>query len=206
VSCEADGESCTLDHCDGQGQCVFGQQAPAPCIPHDFAITKIDAPKLITLSAQRPTQTSLIKVQIQNHSPYEERIDTPEQLENLVTLSVTSLRSCVAPSPAVRPQIGKVFPILLRSKEKYIIPFAVTFSCLNDPQKGAGHEDYSYHATVHHEASDGKRDTYPLDNTCPRSALGVTPNPNGKLVDKGCGGKRIDKTLGAEVLTDIGTP
>ena len=46
--------------------------------------------------------------------------------------------------------------------------------------------DYSYTATVHHEAVDGKPDTHPDDDVCPRSALRIDPNPDGTINDKGC--------------------
>lgn len=206
VSCEADNASCTLDHCDGQGQCVFGQQAPPPCVPHDLAVVEITAPKRMVLTSKKPSQTNLVKVRIQNRSPHEEVISTPDMLKNLLTLTVESLGDCVAPESDLRLKLGKVFPIHLAPKQKLSLSFDVTFSCSNDPQKGTGHEDYSYHATVHHEALDGNRDTYPPDNICPRDALGRVPNPDGKIEDNGCGGRKADKTLGAEILTDINAP
>lgn len=117
--------------------------------------------------------------------------------------TVESLGGCASPLPDLRLKVGKVFPIRLAPKQQLTLPFTVTFSCINDGQRGAGHEDYSYTATVHHEAVDGTLDTYPPDNRCPREALGVAPNPDGSIKDKGCGGKKPDQTLGVDVLTDI---
>jgi hypothetical protein len=71
--------------------------------------------------------------------------------------------------------------------------------------KGAGHEDLRYIARVHHEAIDGLPDGHPPDDVCPHDALpgGVDPFPDDKIKDKGCGGKKPDGTLGADVLTDV---
>ena len=78
------------------------------------------------------------------------------------------------------------------------VTFDVTYNCANDPLKGAGHEDFRYFATVHHEAIDGQTDTHTADDNCPRAALpgGTDPNPDGKIKDTGCAG-------GVDVKTDV---
>lgn len=99
----------------------------------------------------------------------------------------------------------KKLPLILKSKGKLNVFFDVTFDCANDPAKGAGHQDFRYIATVHHEAIDGVADVHPDCDICPRAPLpgGVDPNPNGKIKDKGCGTKQPSGQLGGDVLTDV---
>ena len=66
-----------------------------------------------------------------------------------------------------------------------------------------GHEDYRSLVTVNHAAIDGQADTHTADDNCPHGPLGVDPNPDGSISDKGCGGKKPDGTLGADVKTDV---
>lgn len=85
------------------------------------------------------------------------------------------------------------------------MPYLVTFGCANDAAKGVGHEDFSVRARVDHTPL-GSGDAHPADDVCPRSAPAggvVDPFPNGKIVDKGCGAKKPDKTLGGPVLVDV---
>jgi hypothetical protein len=42
-----------------------------------------------------------------------------------------------------------------------------------------------------------------VDDVCPRSAGGADAYPDGKLVDKGCGAKKRDKTLGDPIVVDV---
>jgi len=87
----------------------------------------------------------------------------------------------------------------LKPNGKLNVFFNVTFStnCVPDSVKGAGHEDFSYTATVDHTALDDNADTVPANDTCPRP-----PNPS--IGDKGCGNKDpVTKQLGAPVQTDV---
>jgi hypothetical protein len=125
----------------------------------------------------------------------------------LVTLDLESLgTNCAAPQahlvigPPQRP-----LPVTLKPKQKFTVFFTVTYDCANDALKGLGHEDFSYTATVHHEAIDGNPDSHSVDDVCPHDALpGGVDNVAGlKIKDKGCGGKKTDGTLGARVTTDV---
>ena len=158
--------------------------AVTPPSAHDLAVTKITAPQTVPLTANKPQLTKPVKVQMQNRSPHDETIPDLATLDNLVTLTVTSLLgSCPSPSQDLQdPDLPKT----LKPKKTLIVVFNVTFDCANDPAKGAGHEDYSYSASVTHEALDGEADTHPADDSCPRAALGIDPNPDGKINDKGC--------------------
>jgi len=85
------------------------------------------------------------------------------------------------------------------------VVFVVTFGCSNDPAKGVNHKDYSLSALIDHAALGGA-DGHPRDDICPRSVeppFEVDPNPDGTIKDKGCGGKKADKTFGDPVLVDV---
>ena len=52
----------------------------------------------------------------------------------------------------------------------------------------------------------GPSDVHPDDDACPRQVTppGVVDTyPDGKIVDKGCGTKKADKTFGDPVLVDV---
>ncbi|MBI3770429.1 MAG: right-handed parallel beta-helix repeat-containing protein [Deltaproteobacteria bacterium] len=180
------------------------------CGSNDLAVTKITAPKVIGLSGKKPVQTKQVKVEIQNRSPHAETIPDAAVLGNLVSLALDSVGACAAPVPvfvAGKPQ--KIPPITLKTKQKLAVLFDVTFSCANDPLKSTtkspGHADYSLHARVKHGAL-GSGDADPADDICPRQVTPpgvVDPFPNGKLLDKGCGAKKADKTFGAPIVVDV---
>jgi PKD repeat protein len=158
---------------------------------HDLAIVRVVAPKVVTLSASRPTATKRVVVTIQNRSPHTEAFFDPAQLQNLVTLNVFSLDtnvcSDVATSFLERPPQRRL-PFNLRSKQKVNVYFEVTFDCAVNSAKGPGQGDFYYVATVNHAAIDGVTvDTHPECDVCPRPPLesGVDPNPNGRIRDKG---------------------
>lgn len=174
--------------CDGQSD--EGGVCPPPPV-HDLAVLSIDVPTSVTLTAKKPVQTQQVTVQVQNRSPHAE---TVQSLNGLVTLTVDSLGGCTDPAPVLH--VGSPQPKLprtLAAKQTLNVVFDVTFNCANDAAKGRGHEDYRYSAGVNHAALDGQGDTHTADDICPRSALGLDPNPDGKIKDKGC----------EEELTDI---
>jgi hypothetical protein len=176
---------------------------------HDLAIVRIVAPKIVTLSALRPTVTKRIVVTIQNRSPHTEAFFDPAQLRDLVTLNVLSLDTNVCfditAFPLERPPQRRL-PFNLRSKQKMNVYFDVTFDCAVNSAKGAGQGDFYYVATVNHAAIDPTLvDTHPECDVCPRPPLegGVDPNPNGRIRDKGCGAPRGDGTFGNDIITDV---
>ena len=176
---------------------------------HDLAIVRIVTPKVVTLSALRPTVTKRVVVTIQNRSPHTEAFFDPAQVQGLVTLNVLSLDTNVCfditAFPLERPPQRRV-PFNLRSKQRMNVYFEVTFDCAVNSAKGPGQGDFYYIATVNHAAIDPARfDTHPECDVCPRPPLegGVDPNPNGRIRDKGCGAPRGDGTFGNDIITDV---
>ncbi|MGH7961198.1 MAG: choice-of-anchor Q domain-containing protein [Candidatus Binatia bacterium] len=213
TACTSDGSQCTQDLCNDMGSCthpaapvVCGNgcveageecddgntdpgdgcsdmcQTETPPEAHDLATLGIKAPGTITLTAAKPTQTRTVTVSIQNRSPHPETIEPA-----LVSLTVLSLGSCPNPTPVLGA--GQL-PVTLAPKQKVDVAFDVAFDCANDPLKSSkkdpDHKDYSYTATVNHAALGGALDSHPADDTCPRDALGLDPNPDGTITDKGC--------------------
>jgi hypothetical protein len=183
-------------------------RAVADCSTNDLAVTKISAPKKIALSAKKPSRTAVVKVKIQNRSPHAETIVDAGAYAQLVRLTVDSNGACPTPTVALdaaKQPKAKKYPLTLKSKGTLTVAFDVTMACANDAAKGVGHEDYALSAAVDHTAL-GSGDAHPADDVCPRtvSPPGVVDAfPNGKIVDKGCGAKKPDKTLGAPVLIDV---
>jgi hypothetical protein len=175
--------------------------------PHDLAVVRLKAPKVVNLSDNILAQGKRVVVQIQNRSAHEEVIPNLETLSRLVTLDVISLgEGCPNPSVGLIEAAPNVVPRTLKPKQKMNVFFNVIFNCANNPGKGPGSEDYRYVATVHREVLDGQPDTHPECDVCPRPPLpegDPNPDPSKPIKDKGCGGKNPDKTLGADVLTDI---
>jgi hypothetical protein len=171
-----------------------------PAEVHDLAVVSLKAPKNINLKGAEPSLTKRVKVQIQNRSPHNETIPNLDTLRELVEVEIVSLGLCSAPEAVLIPGPPNVVPRTLKPKQKLNVFFNVTFTEACDPMKGAGHEDFSYRARVHHTALDGNPDTHPADDECPRAALpGGTdsnPDPSKPLKDTGCAGN-------APVLTDV---
>lgn len=175
---------------------------------HDLAIVRVGAPKIVNLSASRPTVTKRVVVTVQNRSPHTEAFFDPGQLQNLVTLNVFSLDTNVCADIVAlplerRPQ--RRVPFNLRLRQKVNVYFEVTFDCAVNSGKGPGQGDFYYVATVNHAAIDGVTDTHPECDVCPRLPLegGVDPNPNGRIRDRGCGAPRGDGTFGNDIITDV---
>jgi hypothetical protein len=175
---------------------------------HDLAIVSIKAPRRINLSQFRPTITKRIVVTVQNRSTHFETFSDPAQILSLVTLQVYSLDPMLAPDLEafpleVKPQ--RLRPFSLKPKGKVNVYFNVTFDNYINGAKGLGQEDYGFYATVNHQAIDGNPDAHPECDTCPRGPLEgfVDPYPDGRIRDRGCGGKFSDGTLGADILTDV---
>ena len=113
---------------------------------------------------------------------------------------------CVPPVALIhagKPQ--HKLPLTLKPTAKVQVLFDLPIACANDATKGAGHEDYRLSAQVFHSAL-GSGDAHPADNGCPRTVSPpgeIDPFPNGKILDKGCGAKKPDKTLGLPLLLDV---
>ncbi len=193
---------------DGAGNtatCAFNITLHPP-EPHDLAVSKIAAPKTVTVRIGGLPVTKRVSVAVQNRSRHPQTITNLQQLAQLVTLEVQSLDSNACPGRVAvlltnAPQ--KRLPFTLKPKAKLTVFFAVTFDpgCVPRPAKGLGSEDYRYVARVHHEALDGQPDTHPECDVCPRAPV-AEPHPDGKLRDLGCGKKLPDGTF-THVLTDL---
>jgi hypothetical protein len=81
--------------------------------------------------------------------------------------------------------------------------FDVTLNCLT----ASPSNNLSYVATVNHAALPGAiADDNPQEVDCPRSVTPpyeIDPDPDGTIIDRGCGARKPDHTLGAPVLTDL---
>jgi CSLREA domain-containing protein len=174
--------------------------------PHDLAITAIKVPAKLALTAKKPSVGKTIKVLLQNRGPNNETIDDAATLASLVHVTLTSGGACPAPAAVLhagKPQ--KKLPATLKKKGKLAVLFDATFDCANDAAKGGGHEDFTVSAHVNANAL-GEIDAHGADDDCPRQ---VTPPgvhdvfPDGKLIDKGCGTKKDDKTLGGPITIDV---
>ena len=188
--------------------CLDVNLPPADATPHDMAVTSIKASKRVLLTATKPTRTTKVQVTIQNRSRHDETIEDTAMLGNLAHLIVNTLGVCANPTPVLMTEIKS--PVTLKSKGFFKVTFQVDFDCANDPlpaPKGSAlHADYTYTATVDHAALDGKADTHPEDDICPRSVVApgeLDPNPDGTIVDKGCGNKKPNGTFGATIFTDV---
>jgi len=174
---------------------------------NDLAITKLKAPKTVKLTARQPTKAVKIAVDIQNRSRHVETIPDVATLAALVDVTVDSAGACADPVATFRvPKKPKV--IVLKPGRKLKLLFDATFACANDPEKGAGHTDFSLSARVDHTALGGP-DAHPADDICPRTVTppgALDPFPAKPLLDKGCGEKKPDKTFGAPVVVDVVGP
>jgi len=90
-------------------------------------------------------------------------------------------------------------------KHRLRVAFDVSIACASDDARGKGHEDYAVTARVDHQALGGA-DAHPADDVCPRAAAlqgDVEPFLGGAIVDKGCGGRYADRSLGGRILLDV---
>ncbi len=197
----------TADAAGHSNQCTFAVIVIAEDMPHDLAVTRLKAPRTVNLSQNKPSVTRPVSVTIQNRSSHDEMILDAQMLTALVTLEIDSLSPATCPAPAQMIISPTTFPITIQPKGSLNVIFEVTFNCANDVakniNKNPGHEDFSYTARVHHEAIDGSADSHTADDVCPHSPLGVDSNPDGSIIDRGCGGKNPDGTFGGDVLSDV---
>ena len=139
---------------------------------HNLAVTKITAPKRVTLTSKVPTQRKQVTVGIQNQGPHAETIQDETMLANLVQLEVQSLGTCASPLATFhrgKPQTA--LPKTLQSKQKISVIFDVTFDCANNPSSGSGREDFRYHVTINSAAFGAMGDTSLPPETSTLTAL-----------------------------------
>jgi hypothetical protein len=169
-----------------------------PALGPDLALTRITAPRLITLKNGQ-AKMAAVKVQLQNRGAREETIPDAGTLTQLLHLAVESLGGCPAPVAALRADTPRrTFPLILRPKQRLDLVFDVSFSCVNSTTQ----PDYRYAAVVDYTALGGEADSRPRNDQCPREAVSSSA-PQRQWQDKGCGGKKTDGTFGADVLTDV---
>jgi uncharacterized repeat protein (TIGR01451 family) len=161
---------------NGSSMCI--PRTTTPPVPHDVGLVKLKAPKKITLKGAPVTKT--VAFTIQNFGPQPETITA-----DMVRLDVLSLGACPNPPATL---VAPAFPVTLAPKKKLTVVFAVTFDCANDPLPAPAW-DYQHVASVSLPG-----DVYSANNACPHDPA---------TTDKGCGGKKPDKTFGADVVTDI---
>jgi hypothetical protein len=176
--------------------------------PHDLAVAKMKAPKRITLSEKTPSATKPLKLTIQNRSPHDEIIANPDALRGMMTVLVDSLPPEECPDAPAVLVLPAAFPITLPPKGKLNLTYNLTFDCANDPLASGEttpHGDFRVSVTVSHGAIGSESDSHPADDVCPHAALPgqLDPYPDGRVKDKGCGGKNSDGSLGADVVIDI---
>jgi hypothetical protein len=181
---------------------------------YDLAVVELKAPRRVALNARKPNKTVRVTVRIQERSQHSETITN---LSDLVSLEVTALTNTSAACSTLqgillthKPQ--KPLPITLLPKSTLTVYFEVTFgtNCVpvaaRSTRPHPNHGDYRYVATVNHAAIDGHASTYPEDDVCPRSVTPpyeIDPNPDGTIIDRGCGARKPDGTFGGDIVTDV---
>jgi len=148
-----------------------------------------------------------VKVQVENRGAQSESVPDAAILADLVQLDVASL-DVTCPAPATTLHLGKLqqlLPLTIAPRRRVQVGFDVTIDCANDDAHGKGHEDFAVSAWVDHAAL-GSPDAHPSDDDCPRAAAqpgDVEPFLGGAVVDKGCGGRKADHSMGAPILIDV---
>jgi glucose/arabinose dehydrogenase len=164
---------------------------------YDLAVSKVKAPKKISLSDSKPTVLKDVKVTLVNQGNQTETIGELE-IGALVTLDWTSLppMACLDPSFTLKPP-KKGFPIVLEQNKKVNLAYTVTWECANDPlqsNKDADHADFEVQVTVDRSVLGAEPDADPSNDVCPRPA---------SAEDKGCGGKDANGDVGGPIRTDV---
>jgi hypothetical protein len=181
-------------------------EPPGPA--RDLAVVVLRGPRRATFRAGSTSTLQRFTVVLQNRGRATEVIPDAAALAALVRLDLESIASpACSPAPvvALMPPKPRQLPIRIKSKGKRAVAFGVRLACAGDPEKGAGHEDYRATARVDLAAIGGV-DGHAQDDVCPRRVTppGVPdPNPDGRIVDKGCGTRLPDRTFGGPVLIDV---
>lgn len=179
----------------------------APATSRDLAVVVLRGPKRATFAAGGTSSAQRFTVVLQNRGPAVEVVPDAAALAALVRLDLESIASpaCTpAPIVAVKPPKARQFPIRLKPKGKRAVVFEVRLGCAGDPAKGPRHEDFRLTARVDLAALGGV-DGHAQDDVCPRRVTPpgvIDPNPDGKILDRGCGARLADGTFGGPVLLD----
>ncbi len=205
----------TPDDPDGPGPAVpldqMGSGEPGTEGAHDLAVTRLRAPKSVKTKGAPSTGAGVFKVQVQNRGQHAETIDDAALLAQLVTLELL-------PGPTggfgwkatLHPPAPGKFPLVLQPRAKLTVTFDVTFAEAGpSPQdEPCLLQDFEVTAQVHHDAlAGGQPDDHPEDDVAPRGVLApyaFDTYPDGRLRDRGVGGKQPDGTLGAPVMVQVG--
>jgi len=180
----------------------------APASSRDLAVVVLRGPKRTTFNAGATSSAQRFTVVLQNRGPTTETIPDAATLGALVRLELESIATpACTPAPVVtlKPLKPRQFPIRIKSKGKRAVAFEAILGCAGDPAKGPLHEDYRVTARVDLSALGGV-DGHAQDDVCPRRVAPpgvVDPNPDGKILDKGCGARLADGTFGGPVLLDV---
>jgi sugar lactone lactonase YvrE len=199
----------------------LGNNRALKYVAHDLALVKITAPSTVAVDPGVAV-TKSVKVQFQNRGSEPEVLPDAGVLGDGVTTGLVRLTVSVVDDdgegcqPAIvsldaakNAGIFKNGPKTVKSKAKLKINYLVTYQC-NSPARKTSVDltpgDYDYTATVFRSVL-GDPDSHPADDSCPHDALATTghkdPHPDGKIVDKGCGTRKPDKTLGNPIATNV---
>jgi glucose/arabinose dehydrogenase len=166
----------------------------------DLAVASIKAPKKITLSAKKPVVSKQLKLTLENRGEVAERIQSREELTNLLGLEITSPTGCAAPTATVvDPKYAlPPYPYLIGIAPggRLSLQVAVEWTCASPSPAGVA--DFEVSLSLDMEAIGIVETDDGSDNLCPRP-----PAPMADPPDPGCGAKQPDGTLGGPVATDL---
>lgn len=191
-----DGSMYVVDRTNGEIHRIFHDAV------RNVAVESIKAPSKIKLSQKKPVVRKAIRVTLVNRGQVAERIQSREELTNLLGLQITSPSGCAMPAATVvDPKYAlPPYPYLIGiapNGGRRAIDVMVEWTC--EPPFDAGADNFETSVTIDLEAigvlelPDDK-----ADNVCPRA-----PDPMADPPDPGCGAKLPDKTLGGLIVTDV---
>jgi sugar lactone lactonase YvrE len=199
----------------------LGNNRALKYVAHDLAVLKVTAPATVGVDTGGPV-TKPVTVQIQNRGSLPEVLPSLAVLGNGTTTGLVRLTVSLVDndSETCQPAIVALHPTknatifsggakTIKRKAKLTIHYLVTYECDNPAVKMSTDTtpgDYSHTATVFRSLL-GDADSHGEDDGCPRFALDTfghrDPNPDGTIVDKGCGARQPDGTFGKPILTNI---
>jgi hypothetical protein len=165
-------------------------------------VQSVKAPAKISLSAKKPVVHKAIRVTLVNLGEVAERIESRDELTNLLGLEISSPTGCAAPiATVVDPKYAlPPYPYLIGiapNGGRLSLSVDVAWTC--ESPFDAGADNFETRLAVDLEAIGVVELPENLgDNVCPRP-----PDPLADPPDPGCGAKQPDKTLGGPIVTDI---
>jgi glucose/arabinose dehydrogenase len=168
----------------------------------NLAVQSVKAPAKISLSAKKPVVHKAIRVTLVNLGEVAERIESRDELTNLLGLEISSPTGCAAPiATVVDPKYAlPPYPYLIGiapNGGRLSLSVDVAWTC--ESPFDAGADNFETRLAVDLEAIGVVELPENLgDNVCPRP-----PDPLADPPDPGCGAKQPDKTLGGPIVTDI---